>query len=56
MEEKLRDALEDKIKYLAEKSEMAESTRSYFGEDMYKKLIDIDQTRSETLLLDDGSL
>ena len=54
VEEKLNKALSEKLKDLDEKIEMAEYSRSFFGDDMYKKLIEIDESRNEALVLDRG--
>ena len=52
VEEKLNKALEQRIKDIDDKIENAEHSRSFFGEEMYRKLIEIDESRSEALVLD----
>ena len=56
MEEKLNKALSEKLKDLDDKIENAEHTRSFFGEEMYKKLIEIDESRGEALVHDRGKV
>ena len=48
-EQRLKDALSNQLLELEEKCKMAEQTRAYFGEAMYKKLIEIDETRNDAL-------
>ena len=48
-EQKLEKALSDQLQELEEKVKMAEQTRAYFGEAMYKKLMEIDETRNDAL-------
>ena len=48
-EKKLEKALSDQLQELEEKVKMAEQTRAYFGEAMYKKLMEIDETRNDAL-------
>ena len=40
---------------LEEKVNIAEQARAYFGEDMYKKLMEIDETRNDALMFDQGT-
>ena len=54
VEEKLKQALNTQLEELEEKSKIAEQARAYFGEDMYKKLMEIDGSRSEALMFDQG--
>ena len=54
MEEALQKAYDDQVKYLEEKMEIAERSRSYFGEEMYTKLMNIDQARNEALFFGEG--
>ena len=54
VEQKLNKALLEKIKDVDDKIENAEHSRSFFGEEMYKKLIEIDASRSEALVFDRG--
>ena len=56
MEEKLKQALNTQLEELEEKSKIAEQARAYFGEDMYKKLMEIDGSRSEALMFDQGHM
>ena len=48
-EKKLEKALSNQLQELEEKIKMAEQTRAYFGEAMYKKLMEIDETRNDAL-------
>ena len=52
VEEKLNKALSQKLKDIDDKIENAEHSRSFFGEEMYRKLIEIDESRNEALVLD----
>ena len=52
VEEKLNKALSQRLKDIDDKIENAEHSRSFFGEEMYRKLIEIDESRSEALVLD----
>lgn len=54
VEEKLKEALETQLDELEEKGKLAEQARAYFGEDMYKKLMEIDGSRNEALMFDQG--
>ena len=56
MEAKLNKALSEKLKDLDDKIENAEHSRSFFGDDMYKKLIEIDVSRGEALVHDRGMI
>ena len=56
VEERLNKALEEKLEYLEEKIEMAKQSKSFFGEEMYKKLLQIDEMRNEALVLDRGNV
>ena len=56
VEQKLNKALSDKLRDLDDKIENAEHSRSFFGEEMYKKLVEIDEKRGEALLFDRGKL
>ena len=56
MEEKLQEALSEKLSDLEDKVKNAEHARLLFGEDMYKKLIAIDVSKSEALLFDRGNV
>ena len=55
VEDKLKKALQTQIEELEEKSMLAEQARAYFGEEMYKKLMEIDETRNDALLFDQES-
>ena len=48
-EKNLEKALSNQLQELEEKIKMAEQTRAYFGEAMYKKLMEIDETRNDAL-------
>ena len=54
VEEKLNNALSEKLKDIDSKIENAEHSRAFFGEEMYQKLIEIDKSRSDALALDRG--
>ena len=54
VEKKLNKALSERLKDVDDKIENAEHSRSFFGEEMYKKLIEIDESRNEALVLDRG--
>ena len=56
MEAKLNKALSEKLKDLDDKIENAEHSRSFFGDEMYKKLIEIDVSRGEALVHDRGMI
>ena len=56
VEAKLNKALSEKLKDLDDKIENAEHSRSFFGDDMYKKLIEIDVSRGEALVHDRGMI
>ena len=56
VEQKLNKALSDKLRDLDDKIENAEHSRSFFGEEMYKKLVEIDEKRGEALLFDRGKV
>ena len=53
-EKKLEKALSDQLQELEEKVKMAEQTRAYFGEEMYQKLIEIDETRNDAMVFEEG--
>ena len=54
VEEKLNKALSERLKDVDNKIENAEHSRAFFGEEMYQKLIEIDQSRSDALVMDRG--
>ena len=56
VEEKLKKALDKQLEELEEKSKIAEQARAYFGEDMYKKLMEIEGSRNEALMFDQGNV
>ena len=56
VEEKLKNALDKQLEELEEKSKIAEQARAYFGEDMYKKLMEIEGSRNEALMFDQGNV
>ena len=56
VEAKLNKALSEKLKDLDDKIENAEHSRSFFGDEMYKKLIEIDASRGEALVHDRGMI
>ena len=54
VEEKLNKALSERLKDVDNKIENAEHSRAFFGEEMYQKLIEIDKSRSDALVIDRG--
>ena len=56
VEAKLNKALSERLKDLDDKIENAEHSRSFFGDEMYKKLIEIDASRGEALVHDRGMI
>ena len=50
VEAKLNKALAERLQDVDDKIENAEHSRAFFGEEMYKKLIEIDLNRSEALV------
>ena len=53
-EQNLKDALSNQMLELEEKCKMAEQTRAYFGEEMYQKLMEIDETRNDAMVFEEG--
>ena len=51
----MKEALSVQLEELEEKVNIAEQARAYFGEDMYKKLMEIDETRNDALIFDQGT-
>ena len=56
VEAKLNKALSERLKDLDDKIENAEHSRSFFGDEMYNKLIEIDASRGEALVHDRGMI
>ena len=52
VEEKLKTSLSARFQDLEDRTEVVEHARSYFGEEMYRKFIDIDQMRNDALFLE----
>ena len=50
----MKVALNTQLEELEEKLEIAEQARAVFGEDMYMKLMQIEGSRNEALLFDQG--
>ena len=55
VEEKLKVSLEGKLQDLEQRCESLEHARSFFGEEMYRKFLDIERMRGEAFVIDQGN-
>ena len=55
VEEKLKVSLEGKLQDLEQRCESLEHARSFFGEEIYRKFLDIEQMRGEAFVIDQGN-